>query len=266
MASPTRCVVRAMTSAGSGPAWWRCRSRSPTRTTAPVVGQQAVHPHPLVVVDLGQVVPAAVRQEDDDDRLVAARRRGQVADDLARGDHRRAARTAGQDALLARDPPRHRERVAVADADPAVDDGRVVGAREEVLAHALGQVRPSRVARQDAALRVGADDLDRRVPCLERVGGAGDRAAGPDAGDEMGDPPVGLVPQLGTGRPLVGRRVLGVPVLVGLERARDVAGEPARRPSSSSRATRARRWSGTGRPPRRTHAGAAASPMTACRP
>src|SRR6185312_16262895 len=36
---------------------------------------------------------------------------------------------------------------------------------------------------------------------------------------------VGLVPQLGAGRALVGRRVLGVPVLVGLEGAGDVAGE-----------------------------------------
>ena len=56
----------------------------------------------------------------------------------------------------------------------------------------------------------------------------GDRAAGPDAGDEVGDPAVGLLPQLGAGRPLVGGRVLVVPVLVGLERARDVARQPGR--------------------------------------
>ena len=34
---------------------------------------------------------------------------------------------------------------------------------EEVLADPLGQVRPGRVARQDAALRIGADHDDRRV-------------------------------------------------------------------------------------------------------
>ena len=45
---------------------------------------------------------------------------------VERRDDGRAARLAGEDALLARDPPRHRERVAVRDPDPAVDDRRVV--------------------------------------------------------------------------------------------------------------------------------------------
>ena len=46
-------------------------------------------------------------------------------------------------------------------------DERVVRAREEVLADALGEVRAGRVARQDAALGVGADHPQRRVlrPC-----------------------------------------------------------------------------------------------------
>ena len=43
-------------------------SRSPTRTTAPVVAIRPFDPHPLVVVDLRQVAPAAVGQEHDDDR------------------------------------------------------------------------------------------------------------------------------------------------------------------------------------------------------
>ena len=107
---------------------------------------QAVGPHPLVVVDLGQVAPAAVGQEHDDDRVLAAVGRGQVAHDLASGDHRGAARAAAEDALLAGQPAGHGERVAVADAHPAVDDGGVVGAREEVLADALGQVRAGGVA------------------------------------------------------------------------------------------------------------------------
>ena len=161
-------------------------------------------------------------------RLAAVGGPCQVADDLARRDHRRPARAAGQDPLLAGEAAGHRERVAIADADPAVDDRRVVGAREEVLADALGQVRAGRVAGQDAALGIGADDLDRRVARLEDAGGAGDRAAGPDAGHEMGDPALGLVPQLGAGRPFVRRRVLHVPVLVGLEGARDVTRQPRR--------------------------------------
>ena len=119
------------------------------RAAAPVVGEQAVVAHPFVVVELREVAPAAVGQQHDDDRVVAAVGRGQVAHDLARGDHRGPARAAGQDPLLAREPARHREGVAVADPDPAIDHGRVVGARKEVLADALGQVRPRRVARQD---------------------------------------------------------------------------------------------------------------------
>ena len=153
---------------------------------------------------------------------------GELADDLARGDHRGPARAAGQDALLAGQPARHRERVAVADADPAVDDRGVVRAGHEVLADALGQVRAGGVAGQDAAFGVGADDLDGRVAGLQGAGRAGDRAAGPDAGDEVGDPTLGLVPDLRPGRLLVGRRVLLVPVLVGLERARDVTRQAGR--------------------------------------
>ena len=145
-------------------------------------------------------------------------------------------------------------------------DGRVVRAGEEVLADALGQVRPGGVARQDGALRIRADDDDRRVLRLQVAGRAGDRAAGPDAGDEVGHPPLGLVPDLGAGRPLVGVRVLLVPVLVRLERAGDVAGEPGGHGVVALRRLRARRWSGRGRPRRRTRGGAAASRSTACRP
>ena len=172
-------------------------------------GEQAVGAHPLVVVDLGQVAPAAVGQEDDDHGVAPVR------------SSRRARRTTSRAATIAVPheppdripssrvmPPGHGEGVAVADADPAIDDRRVVGAREEVLADALGQVGPGGVAGQDAALGIGPDHLDRRVACLERAGGAGDRPARPDAGDEMGDPALGLVPQLRAGRPLVGGRVL----------------------------------------------------------
>ena len=101
---------------------------------------------------------------------------------------------------------------------------------------------------------------------LEVVSDAADRAAGPDAGHEVADPAVGLAPQLGAGRRLVGLRVLLVPVLVGLERPGDVAGEPGGHAVVALGALRARRSSGRGRPRRRRRAGAAASRSTACRP
>ena len=130
--------------------------------------QQAVRPHPLVVVELREVVAAAVGEDHDQHRI--GRRRGLLAHQpgglVERGQHRRPARLAGQDPLLAGDPARHREGVAVRHAHPAIDHGRVVGAGEEVLAHALGEVRPRGVARQHAALRVRADHPQRRASAL----------------------------------------------------------------------------------------------------
>ena len=83
---------------------------------------------------------------------------GQLAGDLQRGHQRRPARAAGEDPLLARQAAGHRERVAIADPDPAIDDGRVVRAREEVLADALREIRPGGVTRQHGPLRIRADD------------------------------------------------------------------------------------------------------------
>ena len=145
-----------------------------------------------------------------------------------RRDQRGAAGLAGEDPLLPRDSAGHRERVPVRDAHPPIDDRRVVGAREEVLADALGQVRAGRVAGEHGALRVRADDHEVGLLRLQVARRAGDRAARADARDEVRDPALRLSPDLRPGRLLVGRRVLLVPVLVGLEGARDVAREPGR--------------------------------------
>ena len=172
IAAPTRSVVRASTTGGRSGSCGRARSSSSMRTTPAGRREQAVGPHPLVVVELRQVVPAAVREDHDHDGL--ARGGATLAHDPARlverGDDRRAARFAGEDALLPRDPPRHRKRVAVRDAHPAVDHLRVVRARKEVLADALGQVRAGRVAGQDGALRVRA--RPRRCPASASAGSA----------------------------------------------------------------------------------------------
>ena len=199
-------------------------------------------------------------------RALAGRRSSSRAT-VERGDERRPARPAGQDALLAGEPPGGRERVSIADPDPAIDDRRVVRARHEILADALGQVRPGGVAARgrdpsgSAPTMTIAGFFVREVPA-----DAGDRAAGPDAGDEVGHPALGLLPDLGAGGPLVGGRVLLVPVLVGLEGAGDVAREARGDRVVGLRRLGRRRSSGRGRPPRRTRAGAPASRSTACRP
>src|SRR4029078_9752156 len=107
----------------------------------------------------------------------------EVAHDIARDYHGSPRGTARKDPLLARDPARHRERVAITDAYPAVDHGRVIRPRKEVLADTLGQVGSRDISGQDGSLGVGADHLDLRVALLQDVPDTRDRAAGPDARD-----------------------------------------------------------------------------------
>ncbi len=103
-----------------------------------VVGavEEAVLAHPRVVEDLREVRAPAVGEDDRDQRLgvVDARR------DLERRVDGEAARAAEQHPLGLGEPARGQERVAVGDADVAVDDARVVGLGPEVLAHALDEV------------------------------------------------------------------------------------------------------------------------------
>ena len=79
----------------------------------------------------------------------------------------------------------------------SVADRPVVVVGPEVLADALDQVRPAGAAGVDRALGSAPIDLDPPVGhLLEVPAGAADRAAGADAGDEVGDPAVGLPPDL----------------------------------------------------------------------
>ena len=73
--------------------------------------------HPLVVEELREVRAARVGEHREHLRVGAEARR-----DLERGPDRRPGRAAGEQALLAREPPRGQERVAVGDAHPLVDD------------------------------------------------------------------------------------------------------------------------------------------------
>ena len=135
-----------------------------------------------------------------------------------------AAGAADEDAFLAGDAPRGKEGILVADFHPVIDQGRVEGARPEVLADPLDLVGVHVVRLGvDAPLRVGADDLDRWVVLLEVLGHAGDGAASADAGHEVGDSPAALLPDLGAGRLVMRAGVHRVEVLVRLERVRHLA-------------------------------------------
>ena len=210
-----------VTSAGSPPGF-----ADRTSSTAGLLGafDEAVLEHPRVAVQLRQVVPAGVGEQHDDHGVI-----GELAGDRQGGDHGRAGRAADQDALLPGDGAGGEQRVAVRHPHPPVDHLRVEGLRPEVLADALGEVR--------AGLFAGPAEYSEpsgsapttmivRVPFLQVPRGAGDRPAGADAADEHVDPPVGLLPDLGAGRLVVRRGVLVVEVLVRLERAGDLLGQP----------------------------------------
>ena len=122
---------------------------------------------------------------------------------------------AGEDALLAGDPARHQRGILVGDLLEVVDDAEVDVLRQEVLADAFGDVGVDLVLVEDPgllvllehrAVGVDAPDLDRRVALLQIAAGAGDGAAGADADDEVGDPAVGLLPDLRARSARSGRR------------------------------------------------------------
>ena len=186
--------------------------------------EEAVLEHPVVVVELREVRAAAVGQQHQHARVGAESRR-----DLQRSPRRRPARAADEQALLAREPPRGQERVAVGDADPLVDDLGV---------HRLAATCPCRSPRRGRGRAGGRRPRCRPSPrgrrrrsapramLLEVAPDAGDRAARADGDHDRVDlPAVGLLPDLRAGRLVVRLGIGHVRVLVGLEAAGDLLGE-----------------------------------------
>ena len=156
---------------------------------------------------------------------------GEPLGDLDRAPQRRARGAAGEDALLAREPPRHQERVAVGDPDPLVDDLQVDRVGPRVLADPLDEVRMELglvLGGVDRPLGIDADDLHLGLLLVEPAADAGDRPARADGDDDRVELAAGLLPDLGRGDVVVRLRVRHVRVLVGLEAARDLLGEPRR--------------------------------------
>src|SRR6201999_4530496 len=111
------------------------------------------------------------------------------------------------------------ERLGVGHRDDLVGDRAVVGLRPEVLTDALDEVGPPAAAGVRRALGVRAPELAPAAgDLLEVATGARDRAAGAHTRDEVGDPAVGLAPQLRAGGQVVARPGLPGGVLVRLPR------------------------------------------------
>src|SRR5215467_9506836 len=149
--------------------------------------------------DARREIAIAAVADDHDDRRVRHRLRDPQCD-LDRA----AGRDPGEDAFLAREPPRHLLGVGLADVLEAVDTPRVVDLREVRLGPLADawDLRPFR--------RLAPDDLDPRVPFLEEASGAHDRSGRPHARDEVGDAPHGVAPDLGPGALVVRARVVGI--------------------------------------------------------
>src|SRR5437899_8099629 len=103
----------------------------------------------------GEIAVAAVADDGDDHGVL------QIARDTQRDVHGAARRDAGEDALLARQPPRHLLGLALAHVLEPIDAPRVVDLRQVGL-------RPfADAGNLRAFLRLAADDLDLRVLLLE---------------------------------------------------------------------------------------------------
>ena len=152
----------------------------------------------------GDVLPAVVADHEHDGALV------DLVSDLRRAGQRRAGRDAGEDPDLA-------QLAGPLDGLAGSDDALAV---EQLVATPLLEHRRD-VALVDVAQaldplsqrRLDGDDLDVGVLLLEEPADAHERAAGPEAGHEVGD--LGHVgPDLGTGGAVVGGGVRLVGVLV----------------------------------------------------
>src|SRR3990172_13052403 len=132
--------------------------------------------------------------------------------------------------LFPRQPPRHRERLLIRDLDEPVDHREVDRLGVEVLTYSLHRILVDLggiLGGEDRAIWVGPHHEDVGALLLEEPTASGDRAPGPDPAHQRADLAIGLAPYLWTSGPLVGSGVLGVRVLVGVEGAGDLAGQPA---------------------------------------
>ena len=187
--------------------------------------EQLVLLHPIVVEHFGEVALAGIAQDGDDARggIVHFSCQAQREHDI---EPRRAA---DQDPLLPGQPAGHSHRLAIRHLPEFVDDVPPDGGRHLVatdpfdligsaLAHGAGPV----VAGVKGTDRIPGNHPNRRVFFLEVFARAAHRAPGPRSGDEVGDLPAGLFPDLRTRGRVMSFGVHLVVELIGQDRARRI--------------------------------------------
>src|SRR5712692_1867250 len=189
------------------------------------VGMYTVTAMRGLLLALAEVALAGVREHGDDELG-----RAQFCGHGARGEGGGAGRDADQQPLLAREPPRPRERVLVAHLDDPVDDGAIQHPRDERRPDALDRVRASLAAGEHGRLRrLDGDDAHARHLRLEDLAHAGHRAPRAHARHERVESAVDRLEDLERRRAPVGLGVRGVLELLGHEVVGVLAQELLRR-------------------------------------
>ncbi len=172
--------------------------------------EQTVLSHPLVVVQLRQIALAGVAQQADDQGVRVV----DFASQCHRHMHDQAGRTSDEQTFLPGQTPRHVEGIAILDRAKLIDEAEVECAGQLVVAgtlHFVGRVPADlpglEVVSVDRTPRVRADDFDLGVPLFKEAGDARHRTPGSRRPDEVCDPSLGLGPDLGARRPVMGFRV-----------------------------------------------------------
>ena len=137
---------------------------------------ELVFRHPVVIKNFAHVVAACVRADHHHD--VLGRETPGVRECCRDG---RSGGAAHQEAFAACQLPRGAEAFGIADAHPIVHYLTVERLGHEVFADALDLPWLRRIAGEDRSFGVGADDLDRGIPLLEKEPDSRDRATGSDA-------------------------------------------------------------------------------------
>ena len=187
---------------------------------------EALVEHPEIVVDLGEVLVAAVADQRDD-----ALGRALLAAIAQRCGQQRPGRRAGHQAFLQQELATGEQRFAVRDAVGLLHARQIAHRRHEILADSLdhpGTDLRRRLSsfderREDRALGIGEHHLGLWRDLGEEPREAGDGAAGADAAHHRVEAMLHLLPDLGTGAVLVGPRVRFIAELVDVERAGGLA-------------------------------------------
>ena len=175
--------------------------------------------HPVIIVNLGQIAGAMIRQNDDHDIVFLET----VSGPLQRSPNRRPARPANKHPLLPGQPPSHDGGIFVSHFDEMVNQRKIDISRQNVLPDPFGKIGINLFFIEHARFlvffeyRTVSIDAHRhhiRIVFLQVLGNAAHRPARANAGDIMSNLSICIPPYLRAGGLIVRYRIRQVVVLV----------------------------------------------------